>query len=154
MEDESEASQLSKYNLTLLRGDAGDRGREDHPGHRVHAVGSEPERGLAQRLWDGGQGVLRQGGHRGDDHDAQDEPSGEHREGPDVHVQHALEKCRRDEGQGEIAIDDRRHAGQHLEHRFEDAAHLRRGVLGQIDRRAEAEGDRHEQRDESSTPCR
>ena len=46
-------------------------------------------------------------------------------------------RCRivgREEGQREVAEDDRRHAGQHLEDRLDDLAHAGRRVLRQVDR--------------------
>ena len=51
----------------------------------------------------------------------------------------------RDEREREVAVDDRRDAGEQLEDRLEDRAHAGRRVLAQVDGGSEAErhGDQH-----------
>ena len=54
---------------------------------------------------------------------------------------------RREVGQREVAEDDRRDPGEHLEDRLDGLAYARPRVLGEVDRRPKAEWDRHDQRD-------
>ena len=59
----------------------------------------------------------------------------------------AAEDVRREVGEGEVAEDDGRDAGQRLEDRLDHLAHPRRRVLGEVDRAQQPERDRHEQAD-------
>ena len=54
---------------------------------------------------------------------------------------------RRDERQREVAVDDRRHAGQDLEHRLDDAPEAARRVLAEVDRAQQPHRQRHHHRD-------
>ena len=74
--------------------------------------------------------------------------------GVDLDAQELAQDLGREERQREVAEDDRRHAGQHLEHRLDDLAHARRRVLGEVDRAQQAERDRDEQaRSRSGRAC-
>ena len=61
-------------------------------------------------------------------------------------AEEVLQDLRREEGQREVAEDDRRHAGEQLEDRLDRLADARPGVLAEVDRRAEPERDRDEER--------
>ena len=91
---------------------------------RLHLRRAERVRALAQAARHALHRVLGQRRDERQDHDAHHDAGAERVEAGQARDE-ALQE-RRDEQQREVAVDDRRHAGQDLEHRLDDAAHVAR----------------------------
>ena len=84
----------------------------------LHAVRAEAERALAQRLRHRGHRVLGDRGDRRQHEQAHDQARRERVEHAHLDAE-PLQDRRREERQGEVAEDDRRDAGEQLEHRLD-----------------------------------
>ena len=141
-------SPMAREAPRIERGDdARQRGGEDDAQRDLQLARAEAEGALAQRGGHGAQRVLGDRRDRRQHEQAEDDPGRQRVELVDLDPEDAAQDLGREEGEGEVAEDDRRHAGQQLEHRLDDLAHARRRVLGEVDRGQQAERDRDDEAD-------
>ena len=131
--------------------DAGKCRGNDHPGRHLESRRPQSVGRLPQGTGHGQHGVLTERGDHRDDHQAHDEARAQSVE--DKHVRKDDLELRRHEGQGEIAVDDSRYAGEHLQDGLEDAPRLVGRVLRQEDRRREAYGYRYGGGEDGDEQC-
>ncbi len=125
------------------RGDARGRRRGHHPQRRLqprrtHGIGA-----LAQRHRHRAHRVFRERSDVGNDHHAHHQAGRKQVEARQVGID--LLQDRRQEGQGEVAIDDGRHAAQQLEEGLGDFPDLEAGELRKVQRDDGAQRNRHHQ---------
>ena len=120
------------------RDDARQRGREDDPQRRPAACWRRGRTRPRAATRAPRHGVLGDRGDRRQHEQAEDDAGGQRVELVDPEPEDVAEDLGREEGEREVAEDDRRDAGEHLEHRLDDLAHARAARTRQVDRRTAA----------------